>query len=173
MSVRAPRKRRPYSRKRKRIAHSSPTTSWPRTASRQDKFGAHVPFGKHAALLSAAPFPQKVLRPFRGALGELARLAVGRKKSCIHVPWQQTNPPQRKNLCGGFGRGDGICAFGGAPRCTAPRAVQFASRLCVFGLRCANCSLPFAPPPSNPVGIRLTKNRQGNSCLFFGRGDGI
>ena len=44
-----------------------PTTSWSRTASRQDKFSAYFPFGKHAAPMSAAPFPQKALRPFWGA----------------------------------------------------------------------------------------------------------
>ena len=44
-----------------------PTTSWSRTASRQDKSGAHFPFGKHAAPIVCRSFPPKSAAHFLGS----------------------------------------------------------------------------------------------------------
>ena len=53
---------------RRAYKYGGTTTSWSRTASRQDKAGAHFPFGKHAAPMSAAPFPERLLHIRSGAL---------------------------------------------------------------------------------------------------------
>ncbi len=127
MSVRAPRKRRPYSRKRKRIAHSSPTTSWFRAASRQDKFGAHVPFGKHAAPVVCRSFSPKSAAPFSGSPGELARLAVGRKKSCIHK-----SPAEKESLRGIWSRRRDLRLWRRAPVHSAPRCAVCFPALCFW-----------------------------------------
>ena len=69
--------------------------------------------------------------------------------------------PTEENLCGCFGRGDGICAFGGAPRCTAHRA----DAVCVPAIQRfsphANRLLAQTPPPSNPVGYVYPYQKKG------------
>ncbi len=59
----------------------------------------------------------------------------------------------------GFGADEGTCAFGGAPRRTAHRAVRFAFGLCSFRTLCANRSLPLTSPPSSPFVYLLLKPR--------------
>ena len=60
-----------------------------------------------------------------------------------------------------YGAEKGICAFRGAPRCTAHRAVQFAPCLFFPSLLFANRLLSLAPPPSNPfLFLSPTKKRR-------------
>ncbi len=71
-----------------------PTTSWSRTASRQGKKRTNFPIGKHVAPMPAAPFPERLLRIRSGALVNLARLAVGRKRSEAQPAAQQKSRRQ-------------------------------------------------------------------------------
>ena len=83
-----------------------PTTSWSRTASRHGKKRTHFPIGKHVAPIPAAPFPERLLRIRSGALVNLARLAVGRKRSKLNL--RRNKKAAAKHGDSLFGRGDGI-----------------------------------------------------------------
>ena len=158
---------------RRAYKYGGATTSWSRTASRQDKAGAHFPFGKHAAPMSAAPFPELLLRIRSGAL-IIQRAwqwdARGRK---LRSP-QQSKTGTGKNLFPFL-----VEATGFAPLAARPSE----QRTALFSLRSVLQFPSFSRKPlaharastlkSRRLPVHNQKNRREISLRFFGRGDGI